>query len=135
MRSSSSRDVWSAQCRSGLARHTVDEIVERADGVPLFLEELTKAVLKTSARDDRIAAVLQASPLPELAIPPTLHASLIARLDRLGPIAKEVGQIGAVIGRDFGYDLIEAVGGAARRRAEIRADLRAIAAIFRRMRP
>ena len=103
--------------------------------MPLFLEELTKAVLETSARDDRIAAVLQASPLPELAIPPTLHASLIARLDRLGPIAKEVGQIGAVIGRDFGYDLIEAVGGAARRRAEIRADLRAIAAIFRRMRP
>jgi predicted ATPase len=55
--------------------------------------------------------VLAASPLPDLAIPPTLHASLIARLDRLGPVAKEVGQIGAVIGREFGYDLIEAVAG------------------------
>jgi tetratricopeptide (TPR) repeat protein len=94
---------------AGLARETIDEIVERADGVPLFVEELTKAVLETGVRDDRVAAVLTASPLPELAIPATLHASLIARLDRLGPIAKEVGQIGAVIGREFGYDLIAAV--------------------------
>jgi hypothetical protein len=52
---------------------------------------------------------LAANPLPNLAIPATLHASLIARLDRLGPIAKEVGQVGAVIGREFSYDLIEAV--------------------------
>src|SRR5262249_1460318 len=87
----------------------VTEIVERTDGVPLFIEELTRAVLETGARDNRIAAVLAASPLPDLAIPATLHASLIARLDRLGPIAKEVGQIGAVIGREFGYELIEAV--------------------------
>jgi class 3 adenylate cyclase/tetratricopeptide (TPR) repeat protein len=94
---------------AGLARQTVDEIVERADGVPLFLEELTKAVLETDTRDNRIAAVLAASPLPELAIPATLHASLIARLDRLGPIAKEIGQIGAVIGREFGHELIEEV--------------------------
>jgi tetratricopeptide (TPR) repeat protein len=88
---------------AGLSSETVDEIVERADGVPLFVEELTKAILETSDR------LLTASALPELAIPATLHASLIARLDRLGPIAKEVGQIGAVIGREFGYDLIEAV--------------------------
>jgi class 3 adenylate cyclase/tetratricopeptide (TPR) repeat protein len=91
----------------GLAREIVDEIVERADGVPLFVEELTKAVLESGDRDKRAAAVLTASPLPHLPIPATLHASLIARLDRLGPIAKDVAQIGAVLGREFGYDLIE----------------------------
>jgi class 3 adenylate cyclase/tetratricopeptide (TPR) repeat protein len=94
---------------AGLSREIVDEIVDRADGVPLFVEELTKAVLEGGERDDGLATELTASQLPELAIPATLHASLIARLDRLGPIAKEVGQIGAVLGRDFGYDLIEAV--------------------------
>jgi class 3 adenylate cyclase len=94
-----------------LSPEIVGEIVERADGVPLFVEELTKAVLETGDRDSRVAAVLAASPLPELAIPATLHASLISRLDRLGPIAKEVGQIGAVLGREFGYDLIEQVAG------------------------
>ena len=94
---------------AGLAREIVDEIVERADGVPLFVEELTKAVLESGGRDNRVAAVLASSPLPALAIPATLHASLIARLDRLGPIAKELGQIGAVIGREFGYELMEQV--------------------------
>jgi tetratricopeptide (TPR) repeat protein len=64
-------------------------------------------VLESGSRDNRVAAVLAASPLSNLAIPATLHASLIARLDRLGPIAKEVGQVGAVLGREFGYDLIE----------------------------
>jgi class 3 adenylate cyclase len=88
---------------AGLSRETLNEIVERADGVPLFVEELTKAVLETNDR------VLAASALPELAIPPTLHASLIARLDRLGPTAKEVAQTGSVIGREFGYDLVEQV--------------------------
>jgi class 3 adenylate cyclase/tetratricopeptide (TPR) repeat protein/energy-coupling factor transporter ATP-binding protein EcfA2 len=88
---------------AGLSRETVDEIVERADGVPLFVEELTKAVLETS---DRVSA---ASAPPELAIPPTLHASLVARLDRLGPIAKEIAQVGSVIGREFGYELVEHV--------------------------
>jgi class 3 adenylate cyclase len=87
---------------AGLSPEIVAEIVERADGVPLF-EELTKSVLETNDR------VLAASALPELAIPPTLHASLIARLDRIGPIAKEVAQVGSVIGREFGYNLIEQV--------------------------
>jgi tetratricopeptide (TPR) repeat protein len=94
---------------AGLARDIVTEIVERADGVPLFVEELTKAVLESGERANQVAAVLVRSALPELAVPATLHASLIARLDRLGPIAKEVGQIGAVLGREFGYDLIEQV--------------------------
>jgi len=85
--------------------------------VPLFVEELTKAVLESSDGDARLAA----SPLPEMAIPATLHASLIARLDRLGPSAKEVAQIGAVIAREFGYDLIEPV--AQRPSLELRAGL------------
>jgi class 3 adenylate cyclase/tetratricopeptide (TPR) repeat protein len=106
---------------AGLSREIVDEIVQRADGVPLFVEELTKAVLESGDRDNRVAAVLAASPLPNVAIPTALHASLIARLDRLGPLAKEVGQIGAVIGREFGYDLIEQV--AQRPAAELRAGL------------
>jgi class 3 adenylate cyclase/predicted ATPase len=106
---------------AGLAHETVEEIVERADGVPLFVEELTKAVLESADREDRVAAVLAASPAATLAIPATLHASLIARLDRLGPIAKEIGQIGAVLGREFGYDLIEHV--ALRPAAELRVGL------------
>jgi class 3 adenylate cyclase len=106
---------------AGLAREIADEIVERADGVPLFVEELTKAVLETGDRDNRVAAVLAASPSPALSIPAALHASLIARLDRLGPSAKEVAQIGSVLGREFGYDLIEPV--AQRPAAELRTGL------------
>ena len=106
---------------SGLTREVVDEIVERADGVPLFVEELTKAVLETNERGDRIAGLLAASALPYFQIPPTLHASLIARLDRLGPIAKEVAQVGSVIGREFGYDVVEPV--AQRPTPELRAAL------------
>jgi class 3 adenylate cyclase len=87
---------------AGLSRETIDEIVQRADGVPLFVEELTKAVLESG---DRTAA-LGGSPSAALSIPVTLHASLIARLDRLGPTAREVAQIGAVIGRKFGYEVI-----------------------------
>ena len=106
---------------ASLSPETVDEIVARADGVPLFVEELTKAVLESGDRSNGVAAVLTAHPLPELAIPATLQASLIARLDRLGQTAKEIGQIGAVIGREFGYDLIERV--AQRPAAELRAGL------------
>jgi predicted ATPase len=92
-----------------LTSEVVEEIVARTDGVPLFVEELTKALLEESGQENRVAAVLTASPSPQLAIPATLHASLIARLDRLGPIAKEVAQIGAVIGREFSYELIQPV--------------------------
>jgi predicted ATPase len=94
---------------AGLSRETVEEIVERADGVPLFVEELTKAVVESGDLDNRVGAVLAASPLPNLSIPATLHAALIARLDRLGPIAKEIAQIGAVIGREFSHELIQPV--------------------------
>jgi class 3 adenylate cyclase/predicted ATPase len=92
-----------------LGSEIVEEIVARTDGVPLFVEELTKALLEEGDQHKRIAAVLAASPSPHLAIPATLHASLIARLDRLGSIAKEVAQIGAVIGREFSYELIQPV--------------------------
>jgi predicted ATPase len=92
-----------------LGSEIVEEIVARTDGVPLFVEELTRAVLERIDQDKRVAAVLAASPLPSLSIPATLHASLIARLDRLGPVAKEIAQIGAVVGREFSYELIEQV--------------------------
>ena len=83
-----------------LASKVVDDIVERSDGVPLFLEELTKAVLESSHVD----AARATSP----AVPATLHASLLARLDRLGPTGKEVAQVGAAIGRRFSYEMLAA---------------------------
>ena len=92
-----------------LGSEVVEEIVERTDGVPLFVEELTKAVIERAGQDNRVAAVLSASPLPAMAVPSTLYASLIARLDRIGAAAKEVAQIGAVLGREFSYELIEPV--------------------------
>jgi class 3 adenylate cyclase len=84
----------------------VDEIVERSDGVPLFVEELTKAVVEAGA--DRGYASISAVPPSSLAVPATLHASLLGRLDRLGPSAKNVAQVGAAIGRDFSYELLAA---------------------------
>jgi class 3 adenylate cyclase/tetratricopeptide (TPR) repeat protein len=104
-----------------LRSEIVEEIVERTDGVPLFIEELAKAVLERADQDNRVAAVLSASPLPSLAVPSTLHASLIARLDRLGTGAKEIAQIGAVLGREFSYELIRPV--AQRGEAELQAAL------------
>jgi class 3 adenylate cyclase/predicted ATPase len=84
----------------------VDEIVERTDGVPLFVEELTKAVVEAGA--DRGNASVSAVPPSSLAVPATLHASLLGRLDRLGPAAKNAAQVGAAIGRDFSYGLLAA---------------------------
>ena len=83
------------------------EIVERTDGIPLFVEEMTKAVLEAESEGEarRTAAAV---PSPALAVPASLHASLMARLDRLGP-AKEVAQIGAAIGREFSYALLASV--------------------------
>ena len=110
---------WPAMPRS--PADIVAEIVERTDGVPLFVEELTKAVLESAAQGDRVAAVLATTSLAALSVPATLHASLMARLDRLGPVAKEIAQIGAVLGREFGYELIEPV--AQRPEAELQAAL------------
>ena len=83
------------------------DIVERTDGIPLFIEEMTKAVLEASSQEGAERAVASI-PAPSLAVPASLHASLMARLDRLGS-AKEVAQIGAVIGREFSHDLLAAV--------------------------
>jgi tetratricopeptide (TPR) repeat protein len=83
------------------------EILERTDGIPLFVEEMTKAVLEAGSEDDG-RQTAAAMPSPALAVPASLHASLMARLDRLGP-AKEVAQIGAVIGREFSHALLAAV--------------------------
>src|SRR6202035_5720562 len=94
---------------AALSPDIVAEIVERTDGVPLFVEELTKAVLESAAQGDRVAAVLGTASLAALSVPATLHASLMARLDRLGPMPKEIAQIGAVLGREFPYDRIEPV--------------------------
>jgi predicted ATPase len=90
-----------------LPADVVVEIVERTDGIPLFVEEMTKAVLEAEsegAARRTVAAVLS----PALAIPASLHASLMARLDRLGP-AKEVAQIGSAIGREFSHALLASV--------------------------
>jgi predicted ATPase/class 3 adenylate cyclase len=83
------------------------EIAERTDGIPLFVEEMTKAVLEADSEAEarRTAAVV---PSVSSAVPASLHASLMARLDRLGP-AKEVAQIGAVIGREFSHAVLAAV--------------------------
>jgi predicted ATPase len=83
------------------------DIIERADGIPLFVEEMTKAVLEAESEDEaqRTAAAV---PSPALAVPASLHASLMARLDRLGA-AKEIAQFGAAIGREFSYALLAAV--------------------------
>jgi predicted ATPase/class 3 adenylate cyclase len=84
------------------------QIVAKTDGVPLFVEELTKTVLETGLlRDEGDRYELQ-GPLPPLAIPATLQDSLMARLDRLGA-AKAVAQAGAVLGREFSYELLQAV--------------------------
>ena len=83
------------------------DIIERTDGIPLFVEEMTKAVLE-AGNDSAAEHVAAAVPHPGLAVPASLHASLMARLDRLGP-AKEVAQVGAAIGREFSHALLAAV--------------------------
>jgi tetratricopeptide (TPR) repeat protein len=83
------------------------DIIDRTDGIPLFVEEMTKAVLEADSEGEaqRTAASV---PSPALAVPESLQASLMARLDRLGP-AKEVAQIGAAIGREFSHALLAAL--------------------------
>jgi class 3 adenylate cyclase len=91
-----------------LPSEILDRIVERTDGIPLFIEELTKTLLEGGVlreEDDRYVLIGSA---PSLAIPASLQDSLMARLDRLAPV-KEVAQIGAAIGREFSFDLLAAV--------------------------
>ena len=83
------------------------DIIERTDGIPLFVEEMTKAVLEAESEGDA-RKTATAVPSSGLNVPASLHASLMARLDRLGP-AKEVAQIGAAMGREFSHPLLAAV--------------------------
>ena len=83
------------------------DIIERTDGIPLFVEEMTKAVLEAEG-EGAAAQAISMVPSPVLAVPASLHASLMARLDRLGP-AKEVAQTGAAIGREFSHALLASV--------------------------
>ncbi len=86
------------------------QIINKTDGVPLFIEELTKMVLESGLLVEEAGRYRLDHPLPPLAIPATLQDSLMARLDRLAPV-KEVAQIGAAIGRDFSYTLLRCVAG------------------------
>jgi class 3 adenylate cyclase/tetratricopeptide (TPR) repeat protein len=93
-----------------LPNDVMEEILGRTDGVPLFIEELTKTVLESGFLQERDGHYALERPLPPLAIPTTLHASLMARIDRLAPV-REVAQIGAVAGREFHYELLRVVAG------------------------
>ena len=91
-----------------LPAQILGQIVGRTDGVPLFVEELTKMVLESGLLREQGEHYELIGPLPPLAIPATLHDSLMARLDRLSAI-KEVAQLGATLGREFSYELLCAV--------------------------
>jgi tetratricopeptide (TPR) repeat protein len=83
-------------------------VVAKTDGVPLFVEELTKMVLESGLLQEREERYALTGPLPPLAIPATLHDSLMARLDRLATV-KAMAQLGATLGREFAYELLQAV--------------------------
>ena len=91
-----------------LPKEIADQIIDRTDGVPLFIEELTKTVVESGLLTDLGDHFTVAGPVPPLAIPTSLNASLLARLDRLAP-AREAAQIGAALGRQFSHELISAV--------------------------
>jgi hypothetical protein len=86
----------------------VEQIVANTDGVPLFVEELTKMVLESGPLRERAKRYELTGPLPPPAIPTTLHDSLMARLDRLAAV-KAMAQLGATLGREFSYALLHAV--------------------------
>ena len=86
----------------------LQEVVRKTDGVPLFVEELTKTVLASGLLEEQEDRYALHGPLPPLAIPATLHDALLARLDRLAA-AKVVAQLGATIGRTFAYEVMQAV--------------------------
>jgi len=91
-----------------LPKEIIDQIVDRTDGVPLFIEELTKTVVESGILTESGGHYAVTGPVPPLAIPTSLHASLLARLDRLAP-AREVAQISAALGRSFSHEMISAV--------------------------
>jgi DNA-binding winged helix-turn-helix (wHTH) protein/predicted ATPase len=86
----------------------MEQLAEKVDGVPLFVEELTRTVLETGQFEETDTGYELVGELSDLSIPSTLHDSLMSRLDRLGP-AKEIAQWGAVLGREFTYEMLEKV--------------------------
>src|SRR5262245_51932573 len=94
--------------QKALPRAVLREVAGKADGVPLFVEELTKAVLESGLLQEREDRHELTSPLPRPTIPATLHDALMARLDRLAAV-KIVAQLGATLGRQFSYRLLQAV--------------------------
>jgi class 3 adenylate cyclase/tetratricopeptide (TPR) repeat protein len=91
-----------------LPKEIANQIMDRTDGIPLFVEELTKAVVESGVLTENDDGYRVVGPLAPLAIPTTLHASLLARLDRLAP-TRAVAQTAAALGRKFTYELISAV--------------------------
>jgi class 3 adenylate cyclase/predicted ATPase len=91
-----------------LPKMIIEEVVAKTDGVPLFIEELTRAVLGTGLLVEKHGQHTLTRPLPLLAIPSTLQDSLMARLDQMGP-AKIIAQVAGAIGREFSYELLEAI--------------------------
>jgi len=94
--------------REGIAQAAVGEVVKRADGIPLFVEELTRTMIETGVLEKRDGQYEIALPLSDVAMPSTLRALLSARLDRLGS-AKETAQIAAALGREFSIDVLASV--------------------------
>jgi class 3 adenylate cyclase len=100
-----------------LPKNVIDRILVHADGVPLFIEELTKAVLERGMLHEGDGDLSPFEPLSPDAVPSSLQASLMARLDAV-PAGKEVAQIGAVVGRDFSFEMIQVLSGIAVKRLE-----------------
>jgi class 3 adenylate cyclase/predicted ATPase len=91
-----------------LPPEVIEQVVAKTDGVPLFVEELTKMMLESGMLQEQAERYVLTGPLPPLAIPTTLHDSLMARLDRLAAV-KGLAQLGATLGREFTYELLQAV--------------------------
>src|SRR5262249_41653638 len=100
--------VQSVAGSKSLPSDVVKEIVARTDGMPLFVEELTRMLLESEVLLEQDLQYVLTGPFPALAIPTTLNDWLMARLDRLGT-AKEVAQLAAIIGRQFSYELLRAI--------------------------
>ena len=118
-----------------LPKEVTDQIIDHTDGIPLFVEELTKTVLESGLLREQYGRYVLDGPLPPLAIPMTLHASLMARLDRLAPV-RDVAQIAAAIGRRFSYEIISAVASMPKERLDDALDrLVSVELVFRRGAP
>jgi predicted ATPase len=91
---------------AALSSEAAADVIERADGIPLFVEELTRAVLEAGGSSAGVEKTLAGAVSPAAAVPAALYAPLMARLDRLGRAAKEIAQIAAAIGREFSYELL-----------------------------